>query len=104
MYVSTMALRASDLASAWWWSQPHPLEAPEPEPQYPVGATPLSLFYPKGPLSAAHCSPLIMTYPLTSTSYFHFDLVGVIFRVRGRAWERCEHMKTQDTVGSAVSW
>lgn len=80
-----------------WWSHPHPLEDPEPEPQYPVGATPHPLFYSKGPLAAAHCSPLIMTYPLSSTSYFHFDLVRVIFRIWWRAGEGCEHMKTQKT-------
>lgn len=83
----------SDLASAWPFDDDLTLVLPRPQARATVscrGHTP-AFFCPKGPLCPAHCSPLIMTYPLSSTSYFHFDLVRVIFRVGWRARERCEH-------------
>lgn len=36
-----------------------------------------------------------MTYPLSSTGYFHFDLVRVVFRIRGGTRDRCEQREAQ---------
>ena len=55
------------------------------------GHTLTPFLHPEGPLTTVHCSLPIMTYPLSSTGYFHFDLVGVIFRVWGRTGQSCGH-------------
>lgn len=85
---------ATDLASAWPFDDDLILSRPRARATVSCrGHTPAPCSAQQGPLAAAHCSPLIMTYPLSSTSHFHFYLVRVVFRVRWRAGERCEQKK-----------